>query len=177
MKSYTDLMVDLETLGTEPGCVILEIGLCAFNRHNSGRAWQAISIFPSIEEQTSLGMKIDYNTMNWWLEHPEAHEVQKSAARVPMADAQAQLVNFWTGFCNKESYIWAKGTPFDISILRTIIMEPWGFRQIHDLRTLKLIYPDWPGSEMRLIDHVGRYDAMKQAEEVQWICSMLGREI
>jgi hypothetical protein len=174
MKSFTDLSLDIETYGTEPGCVILEIGLAAFSRYSPHRAMMTKAIYPSIDEQQQMGMKINSKTVQWWSNHPEAHKKQMEAERIPVADAVEQVHRFFRDCCNEETLVWAKGTHFDLPILRVICPDVWSFRNIHDLRTLKLVVKD-PPSVAPLLAHSGVDDAVAQSREIQEICSMIDR--
>jgi hypothetical protein len=173
MKTFPDLMVDLETYGTAPGCVILEVALVAFDR-NSDRRIAYDSFFPDITEQQSMGFTIDNETMKFWADNQEAWTNQLQAMREPVATVVGRINAFWNDHCHVDkTVVWAKGTPFDFPILRTILKDPWSFRNIHDMRTLKFV------SKSDIVvkstkPHFGLMDAIAQAQEVRQICSTIG---
>ena len=177
MKSFTDISVDLETYGKEPGCVILEVAFVAFDRYNKHRTPRPFNVFPSIEEQLDLGFKIDHDTLIWWTRgNPEAFQRQLNAERVSIEEAAHELNWFVANHCNSESLlVWAKGSHFDFPILQTILKAPWHFRNVHDLRTLAFALPHVGrlerGANYR--SHYALDDAMFQAMEIQNLCSMI----
>ena len=173
MKTFPDLMIDLETYGISPGCVILEIALVAFDR-NSNRLPIGCSFFPDVTQQQSMGFTIDNDTMRFWMDNPEAWKYQLDAHRESVETVTGGILQFWEDHCHiDKTLVWAKGTHFDLPILRTIVKEPWSFRNIHDMRTLKLV------SKSDIIvkplhPHQGLSDAMAQAKKVTQICSIIG---
>ena len=59
-------MIDLETLGVDPECVILTIGAIKFNPFNSIEPNNGLYLRCDVDEQTSLGRTVDDNTLAWW---------------------------------------------------------------------------------------------------------------
>lgn len=173
MKTFPDLMIDLETYGTSPGCVILEVALVAFDR-NSNRAMAGMTFFPDITQQQSMGFTIDNETMQFWSQNRDAWDYQLNQPRDSVETVTAGILRFWEDHCHiNKTLVWAKGTHFDLPILRTIVKEPWSFRNIHDMRTLKLV------SKSDIVvksekPHEGLADAFAQAKEVVQLCSTIG---
>ena len=180
MKAYTDLSVDIETYGTEPGCVILEVGITAFDRKNKLRVMASIHRFPSIEEQVESGFKINHQTVRWWAEnHPDQWGRQVRAERYSVDECVHDLLKFVRDYTNPETVLaWAKGSHFDFPILRTIMPDPWHFRNIHDLRTLSFAFPHegLDRDTEKYPTHHGLEDSQFQAMEVQQLCSMIGTD-
>lgn len=59
------VMLDLETLGRGPGCVILSIGAVTFNPFGEGYKHEfTCNIEPEISKQ--LGFTVDPDTVAWW---------------------------------------------------------------------------------------------------------------
>src|SRR5579863_1565524 len=76
---FTDVSLDLETLGTKPGSVITQIGLCGFNLDSShGEGPSAILIRVNPASAMEAGLTIDWPTVAWWM-------TQEDAARGTMA--------------------------------------------------------------------------------------------
>lgn len=176
MKAFTDVSVDIETYGTEPGCVILEVAITAFDRKNKARAMASIHRFPSIIEQVESGFKIDHDTVTWWASQPAKWERQTQAERYTVDECVHDLLKFVRDYTNPETVLaWAKGSHFDFPILRTIMPDPWGFRSIHDLRTLSLAFPHGviDRDTEKFPTHHGLEDSQFQAMEVQALCSMI----
>lgn len=176
MKAFTDVSLDLETYGTEPGCVILEVAITAFDRKNKDRKMASIHRFPSISEQIESGFKIDHDTVKWWSSQPAKWERQTNAERYPVDECVHDLIKFVQDYTNPETVLaWAKGSHFDFPILRTIMPDVWSFRNIHDLRTLSLAFPfvDLDRDTDKYPTHHGLEDSQFQAMEVQALCSMI----
>lgn len=180
MKPYTDLMIDLETLGTSSDAVILQIGWVFFDRDNASRTFFSRGWYPDINEQVNMGFQIDIRTMEWWMQqNSEEYRVQQQANRLPVDQVVAEMIDIWNSAGREYTNVWAKGTHFDLPILRKILPEPWHFRNIHDLRTLKL------AGEMRRIDvtqtndrpHDAVHDAEAQAMEVVALCSTIKLDV
>jgi len=163
MTRYTDLMVDLETLGKKPGCCLLEIGLCAFSLGGDPSDMVTGSIFPDVVEQMSLGGEVEVDTLRWWATKPEALDIQWNALRIPVADAQDMLTQFFGEYCDPQARVWAKGTHFDLPLLTHWYTEPWHFRNIHELRTVLML----SGNDSKIAQtgtaHSGMDDAHSQA--------------
>ena len=61
-----DVMIDMETLSTQPNCVILTIGAVRFDPKGSGVV-ERLEIRPTIDEQTEeFDRHIDPETLEWW---------------------------------------------------------------------------------------------------------------
>ena len=59
------LMLDLETLGTTPGCVVLSIGAVEFDLDGIKSEFRA---HIDVDSSTALGLKVDARTVMWWLD-------------------------------------------------------------------------------------------------------------
>jgi len=133
-----DLMVDIETLGTKPGSVILSIGAVAFDALTGeiGEEFYA-SINPA--SATHAGLTIDAATVQWWMEQSE--EARRSAF-AGGRQIGGVLAEFST-YIRRASAdrVWAKPPSFDLllieSAFRACGMEtPWDYRSPRDCRTL-----------------------------------------
>ena len=67
-------MLGIQTLGTKPGCVILEFALCYFLDESDDRKHFRL-VKPtmrhariSIKSQMKAGATIDYDTLKWWVD-------------------------------------------------------------------------------------------------------------
>ena len=62
----THAMIDIETLGTDPDCVVLSVGAVKFdpftlNEPHSKTLWR-----PSADEQLNADRSVDQGTIEWW---------------------------------------------------------------------------------------------------------------
>lgn len=105
-------MIDLETLGTNPGCVILSIGAVRFDSKKPGD-W----FYSRIDLQSSLdaGFRIESDTLMWWFRHGESAIEHSALGGEMILDALIRFRKFLGGG-NLE--IWGNGATFDNVILR-----------------------------------------------------------
>jgi hypothetical protein len=59
-------MIDLETLGNTPGCVVLSISIVCIEDTNITRTWTL-----NVGEQLARGMHIDNDTLKWWMKQDD----------------------------------------------------------------------------------------------------------
>jgi hypothetical protein len=163
-------MLDLETLGITPDCVVLSIGAVKFNPYSlddPSNPWYAKL---EIDEQLSLGRAIDQNTIDWWGKQSKAvvDEVMSDDDRITLSELVKQLNKFVVG----ADTIWAHGPVFDIVILENMykmlgVPVPWTYGQIRDSRT---IIKMGNSSNIRgRVEHNALGDAYSQAKAVQLI--------
>ncbi|MDB5177548.1 MAG: ATPase [Candidatus Saccharibacteria bacterium] len=178
---FTDLMVDIETLGKVPGVVVLSIGLCAFNRYglvNGLSEMESVTLRLSILPQTARGLVIDPDTMLWWMN-------QSAEARSDWASDEAQMTaglpsdqlfvmeNWINSRCIMTPWAWANSPQFDFSILQPLYRIagrsfPWAYWQERDIRTLGAVHSDVKRPKPALA-HSAASDAEAQALWVQRI--------
>ena len=61
-----DVMIDMETLSTNPDCVILTIGAVRFDPMGTGVA-EKLELRPEIDSQTEeFDIHINPDTLRWW---------------------------------------------------------------------------------------------------------------
>jgi len=139
-----DVMLDLETLGTRPGCAILSIGAVAFDRH-SGHLGEEFYIVVNRKSCAAKGMKEDAATLQWWLKQSvEARKVLEEADVAPngLGGALVQFTAFLQQFGRRDLYIFGNGSDFDQPILsecydRIGYPLPWLYYNNRCFRTLK----------------------------------------
>lgn len=160
----THCMIDLETLGTRPGSVILQIGAVRFKpcadpgtEIQDQRKWTL-----HIENQRRYGFTIDGETIAWWMrQSDDARALFAERDVCPLKDALEDLSAFATGLG-----IWSHGASFDIPMLeeaykRYGLRAPWHHKAVRDTRTLFWLQePKWPNNQNK---HDALADAMCQA--------------
>jgi len=133
---YDSCMLDLETLGTLPGCVFVSIGAVEFNRYTGdmGR-----SFYQKIKIQSALdvGLFVEGGTIEWWLKQSEAarEEILKNTKDITL------VLQEFSSWYNKSQGIWGNGEDFDISILKMgyhacKLPIPWKYDMARDVRTI-----------------------------------------
>lgn len=137
------VMIDIETLGTQPNSVIVSIGAVKFD-FESGQTYEEFYTPISLESCVEWGMNIDVNTLLWWFSQSEESKKVFFEKSLPIPQALSDLADFIPSDC----VIWANSPSFDITILesayRTIGYQtmPWSHRNIMDVRTVVALNPD-----------------------------------
>ena len=143
MGKYTDVMIDLETLGTRPGSVITQIGLCAFNTDTT-MLGMATLLHVKPQSQIDRGFLIDWDTIGWWLTQEDSARAALVAGQDHAHDIEHALESVHQWFAEydlTDAKVWGHGATFDVTQLeiafsRFSLKAPWGFRNVRDTRTL-----------------------------------------
>jgi DNA polymerase III epsilon subunit-like protein len=172
-----DAMIDIETLGTRPGCVVLTIGAVKFNPNSFAAPGPGLYLRPDIEEQVSLGREIQEDTVLWW--EQQAEDVREEALsednRQALLEVTKEINRFLVGVNN----IWAQGPAFDFVIMESLyrdlgIPTPWNFWQVRDSRTLFGVHGD-PREKGKAGLHNALEDCVSQATAVQKVYHQIGK--
>jgi len=164
-----NLMIDLETLGTEPDAPIISIGAVFFDKKGLGEDFQ---VNLDINQQIKDGRKMTGDTFKWWLEQENAAKrVFKESATSTMWGLQL-FYNWAFEQCSPRTMCpWGNGATFDISIMENILNQydveiPWRFWNIRDLRTFKEYVHDGKNVQFQGTPHNALDDAKHQARMV-----------
>lgn len=157
-------VLDLETLGTAPGSVILSIGaVLVQDGLVTDRFYRVIR--PSSCEK--MGMKCDAATALWWL-------TQNNRARVEVAEADTwgiplpHALREFSEFVQGSDTLWGNGSDFDnIHLERAYqlcgLPRPWKYTANRCLRTLRALHPGISHAPPPLIKHHALHDAEYEA--------------
>lgn len=163
-------MIDLETLGTTPDCVVLTIGGVKFNPNEISPSYQDFYYRFEVNEQLDKNRQVDQSTLDWWQQQdPEVmQEALGDGNRTPVLEV-LQALNRW---CVGVDTFWCQGPVFDIAILENMFRQydhhiPWAFWRIRDSRTLFGIMPKDPRKEIEFAAHNALEDCRIQAQCVQ----------
>jgi len=163
-------MIDLETLGVDPDCVILTVGAIKFDPYTDVEPHGGLYLRCNVDEQTSAGRSVDDNTLAWWAKQEDSvrEEAFSDGDRVSM-DELTKAIN---KFCVGLDYIWCQGPTFDFVILQHLYKQvgkpaPWNYWQIRDSRTLFGMMPKDPRKEIQEELHNALADCYYQAKCVQ----------
>jgi len=178
------VMLDLETLGTKPGCAIVSIGACVFDVDGvHDKFYRAINVTKKFGLQP---LALDPGTVSWWMgQSPEARAVFSDPERVSTYDAILDFKNWWITQAplnlHVAEFLWCHGATFDAPILEAVYnaiddVPPFKFYNVRDTRTLYAladVYPDRAkGTHHNALD-----DAVGQAEAVIKSYEVLGRSL
>ncbi len=176
-RIYSDVMLDLESLGTQSGCVVLSIGVSLFDRVGAEDTHETLWTL-DIAAQVGAGLRIDPGTMLWWFgQSREAQDAWLKADRVMPSAALSQLATLLQSRCDPLATVWANSPQFDLSILQPLwklakIPCPWSYQREADMRTLRLLAPAVPRRESSLL-HRADADAKAQALYVRDVFAAL----
>ena len=170
------VMVDIETLGREPGCVVVSIGAVRFGYGIKDEL--DLDVAPTSCQRA--GLDIDAETLAWWLTQGEAARSQLLGGQ-PLAEALDELASFIPAE-NKE--VWAKSPAFDLAILEAAFEAvgqptPWEFYETRDVRTIVnlecAVDIDHQGIEHDAVDDA-RFQARQVGETLMHIDAEVGDE-
>lgn len=170
------VMVDLETMGTTPGCAILSIGAVKFDPENHVVLGEYFYETVSIESCLKARLKIEADTFKWWLTQDEVARQALCAGR--QLSIQDALAAFWT-FFRGSTYLWSHGANFDVPVLdvahkRAGRVAPWNFWDVRDTRTLFDLAGGVKVIKTGVVHHA-RVDAENQARAVIEAYRILGK--
>lgn len=133
----THIMLDIETLGTRPGAIILS---CAFVRFSDEAH---ITFNLSVPEQQALGLEQDASTVAWWHEQEaKAPGTWARATENPLPlNVALPYVSTWLQWAGPDPLIWCHGATFDCPLLGEVYRRagvpcPWHYGAVRDTRTL-----------------------------------------
>jgi hypothetical protein len=141
---FTDVMLDLETMGNKSNAAIVSIGAVEFNIETgeTGREFYDV-----IDLQSCLdkGLMVQASTIYWWLQ--QSDEARKRiCANGGDLSLVLQRFTYWMEDCIDKVKIWGNGARFDIGLLEDAyvacnLKTPWYFRSEMDVRTLVAFAP------------------------------------
>lgn len=174
--STNHIMVDLETLSTQPNAMILSIGAVAFDINNPEFTLTEDNSFYRVIDFELLGQStnptkyhIDLSTIKWWFgQSQEARQHLLSNDVFELSCALQDLSEFMRD--NESIYLWGNGANFDNEILRHAFVSeniepPWKYYNDRCYRTIKGLNPNIPRVKP-YIPHHALHDAAAQTEHL-----------
>lgn len=188
-----DVMIDIETLGTDQRAVVLSIGAIAFDAENpdanmfeghpvAGDMPGQLPIFYTalnFDEQLAKGRTIKADTLRWWMRQNADAQIAAfdTVEATPHQDgwmgetmalrSLARFIEFQMGSTGK---IWAKSPSFDLTILESLYRDfddtpPWRYAQERDVRTIidVAVIPNPVGKHEPIEDCLGQIKAVQDA--------------
>lgn len=163
------IMVDIETLGLEPGAAILSIGAVEFDPVGLGDEFYREVSLASCQE---AGLEVDAGTLEWWLDQDDAVTHILSGGE-PLVDVLADFAAWFP----EGAEIWANSPSFDCEMLERAYgavgaEEPWEYYQERDVRTVAEL-PGAPDVDQDGDEHHALDDAKHQARLVSDVLDRL----
>lgn len=140
-----EIMIDIETLGTQSSSVILSVAAVKFNLQ-TGEIGE--HFYKKVDMQSCIdsGLKINTSTLKFWME--QRHEVLKDLLinAHPLRDVLTNFSIYIKSF-GEAMNMWGNSARFDLGLLHnaydTIKQPiPWDFRKECDVRTLVMLKPE-----------------------------------
>jgi len=166
-------MLDIETLGSKPGCVVLAVATVEFDATTHLLHYSEVIHIGSCLRHLLL---VDPITLKWWTEQDLALQHRMFSGTTSLEVVLSELNQFF-GETGKEAIVWCKGMNFDFPILheaydRVQLPIPWHYRNIRDSRTLTA------ASELKFEKPAGAHDpyndCIAQIKDLQRACDKLG---
>ena len=179
MSKYTNMMIDIETLGNVPYSVILSIRAVEFN-HKTGRTGREFYCIIDPVSCQKHGLKIEASTVLWWLAQSSEARSEFIGNKVKL-DIKTALTHFskYLSKCDKKVNIWANSPSFDCARIReayTLVQikdVPWSYRQERDYRTLVAQYPNGLPKNKNRVQHNALDDCYNQIESLVFVLNNL----
>lgn len=179
MMAMLDVMIDLETMGTQPDAAIVAIGAVEFDAQagvlGGSRYWRV-----DLASSVAGGGTIDPGTVLWWMQQEDDARCEVwSMLRVTLLKALDELAA-WLGDRpdTNRLCVWGNGAAFDNVILRGAYtrlgrVAPWAWRNDRCYRTLCKLLPHVDGPPRESMDHHAQSDALHQARHAIMLLSQV----
>lgn len=161
-----DAVLDLETVGVNPGCVVLSIGATTLAGDEFYVAIQPASCI-------AAGLVINNDTLEWWnsLDNNLAFDAAWLGT-TSLKDALYSFSNYYKDL--GVTAIWGNGAGFDMPILAAAyravgIPVPWAHTEERCYRTLRALYPHIAATDFAGIKHHALHDAKYEAAHLRKI--------
>lgn len=177
---YPHLMIDLETYGQKPGCVILSLGACLFDpfAHIVGQPQIGPSFYVVFDrnEQMKQGNRfardVNADTVEWWSKQSEEAKKVFDEKQTPVDKAFDEFQEFLLQFGvePKDLQVWGNGADFDNVLLDDLYswadtrIRPWGTYNNRCFRTLKTLHRKFYDAAVVALPRTGAHNAQADAE-------------
>lgn len=173
MINDTHIVIDLETLGTNPAATIASIGMVVVS---GGRIAQEQYLLVDTRDAQRLGMQSDAGTALWWMQQSNAAQAELRSERATDRLGLSHALMLVADFVKPHKgagpfYVWGNSPSFDCVILRSAFElcranTPWPYYVERDLRTLLALYPTAKELPFQGIKHHALHDARHEARQL-----------
>tara|TARA_B110000116_G_scaffold45548_1_gene37799 strand:- start:6906 stop:7745 length:840 start_codon:yes stop_codon:yes gene_type:complete len=183
-----NVMIDIETLSTEPGATVLTIGVVAFDPLASKHILESMDIRIKQDHQDTPARHISASTLQWWEKQSNQAKESLRGGTLSLPEALQKLSDFIVRARSRDKKmnlnVWANDPDFDSVILQdcfktTGILCPWQFWESKSMRTMKMLAKDFLNINTKKayprngVYHNAEDDAVYQAEVVTDIMGRL----
>lgn len=185
------VMLDLETLSTKVGCIVLQIGAVPFELPGSNvvhkttpPGTEKFKVNLNVLDQLLLGGRTDQSTIDWWKDRPEITLAGLSNPDPLTPKLALEAFAQWYRFVGG-SRLWSHGAATDVPWLEAAmhrhgVVVPWYYRAPRDTRTLFDVAETmgWVKAIAEEPSHDALDDAIQQVKQVQdawkWVLAIGG---
>lgn len=168
-----NIMVDLETLGTRPGCVVLTVAAVPF-----ANPYPLDDFYVRISQKSSMefGLYVEDQAARWWDEQPAPARDEAYGGTTELQSALYAFKDYCAALPSAP-ILWGNSAAFDCGILEAAyiavgIEKPWSFRNERCYRTLKNVMKQIPAKKSKVYHHA-LHDAKAQAEHAEQILNWI----
>ena len=170
-----NIMLDLETLSTEPDAAIVSIGLCTFGHEGD---WNTTYYTIDASSSIASGGHVSGETLKWWMAQNDQARREIAQGGETLGDV-LEYLEMWLGSIRDAHggvTLWGNGANFDNVVLRRAyerlrMPTPWSYREDRCFRTLRNLFPHVPAPSLVPSDikHHALHDAIAQAHHAEAI--------
>lgn len=162
----TYVVIDLETLGTRPGDIILSIGAVEVDL-KAGTLGREFYKVIHAGNAAQHGLQIEAGTVLWWLVQSEQARKQVAYGGLPLVE----VLDAFSEWAPKDMKPFGNGASFDLGILTAAYraigkQPPWKFWNERCYRTVKAMHPNVVEDERVGVYHNALDDAKHQARHL-----------
>lgn len=159
-------MIDIETLGTRPGDIIVSIGAVEFDL-TTGKLGREFYKVIHAGNAAQYGLKIEAGTVMWWLTQSEQARKSIAFGGLPLRE----VLEAFSAWAPKDMKPFGNGATFDLGLLRANydavgLPAPWHFSRERCFRTLKAAHADIAEDPREGTYHNALDDAKHQANHL-----------
>lgn len=169
-----DFMVDLETMGSGPTSVVVQIGCVAFEI-DTGEILHELLVNVNPQEEIENGFTIEGSTLTWWAEEAKKGHCTWTSGQMDCKTAWLRYANFIRGYGTRNSRVWSHSTfdapivTYHLNVLK--LRQPVHFNRYLDLRTISVLARGrFSIPESQRPDDA--HDALADCKyQVEWLCA------
>lgn len=125
---YTDVMLDIETAGRNPGCAIIQIAAVPFNINTGKISTNTFSMDINLAHQFDNKFTYCKNTLNWWKKENKPLFDKLSNSNNKYVQVGKEFQTYFKSLDNyKNIRVWGNSNRFDIGIVEGWYRKAIGF--------------------------------------------------
>lgn len=128
---YTDLMIDIETVGRTPGCAIIQIAAVPFNINTGQISTNVFKMSINLDHQLKSGKGFTYcpNTYKWWMkENPKLFKLLSTSTH-KYNQVGSEFQKYFRSLPNNQKIrVWGNSNRFDLGIIEGWYKKSIGFK-------------------------------------------------